>query len=172
MLKLIPRNQMPWLMNNGVSKAGAPCHSCPTPPPQLQKSRGLWASPSPQWIGAPAWSAVGEGRSQVWGQLCALSTGDWPRTRSWDSLARGTPLPRGSLPKLRSPKRLPAPRLHLAPQKSRGGGCMHGHVSQGGAGSARLLSSPNGPSGSSLPLGLGLTACSQVLGSPRRQSLL
>ena len=49
---------------------------------------------------------------------------------------------------------------------------MYGHVSQGGAGSARLLSSPNAPSGSSLPLGLGLTACSQVLGSPWRQSLL
>lgn len=87
-------------------------------------------------------------------------------------MARGTPLPRGSLPELSSSKRLPTLRLHLAPWKSRGGGCMHGHVSQGGVGSARLLSSSNSPSGSSLPLGLGLTACPLVLGSPWRQSLL
>ena len=119
-------------------------------------------------------SLVCSGRGEVTGlgpALCSVH-----RRLAWNQelglSGQGDTPARGSLPKLSSPKRLPAPRLHLAPQKSRGGGCMHGHVSQGGAGSARLLSSPNAPSGSSLPLGLGLTACSQVLGSPWRQSLL
>lgn len=52
------------LMNNGVSEAGAPSHSprAPASRPQRQRERPV-GIPTPATVGAPSWSAVGEGAS-------------------------------------------------------------------------------------------------------------
>lgn len=150
------------LMNNGVSEAGAPfplprCHHHP----QFPKKRGLWG-PHPHDGGALL-SAVGEGELCP-GQVSALPLAEQPGTRSWGSLAGGTPLPTGFPPGPRSPGNLQprGPIWHLRDQGRR----LRAWAGQPGLGLfCQLLSSlltaspappsPPGPAPHPCPLGPG-----------------
>lgn len=128
----------------------SPSHSHHYHLPNLRKAEAC-GHPHPHRGWSPLLVCGGRGSSlyrrilQVWGQLHALPIADRPEIRTWGSLARGTPLPKGSPPGLNSPGSRQAPRPHLAPWKSRGGGCVRRQAGQGRASAARRSPSHRRP---------------------------